>query len=98
MKAKHTPGPWTVTHKIDGRTAYGISTAADYERDKVSCEATVAHVWSAGNAALIAAAPDLLAALEIAKMAINAGGRVSGDGLQIIDDAIAKAKFGGIER
>ena len=63
MGADHTPGPWTVDPRTDPRTEqvdrYWLlyaSTDLDYD--------IVAEVYSEADARLIAAAPDLLAALE----------------------------------
>jgi hypothetical protein len=56
MTAAHTPGPWkcgpdlTVVHEHSGVIARLASTRGKFE-------------WEAANARLIAAAPDLLAAL-----------------------------------
>lgn len=60
IKAEHTPGPWDKIIKMDGFTAVGGKTL-------------IARVFStafrdtkneAANATLVAAAPDMLAALE----------------------------------
>lgn len=59
MSAKHTPGPWASTSA--GVVAAGVTGA------NVICEAPIHYLESAknwlANAALIAAAPDMLAAL-----------------------------------
>lgn len=59
MNAQHTPGPWTVSGKqvksIDHGKRYTVATA---NNSKFTDEA------NANNARLIAAAPELLAALE----------------------------------
>jgi len=52
-KAKHTPGPW--------RADDGPALSYDVVDPTGEC---VAQCWHRGNAALIAAAPQLLAALE----------------------------------
>jgi hypothetical protein len=70
-EAKHTPGTW----KYGSRSALGIEIEAEdgkrigvsYLPKKVSEKNTVEQVWSdesAANARLIAAAPELLWALE----------------------------------
>jgi hypothetical protein len=58
MSKQHTPGPWFV-----GRRYYlrpWVVQAADYDAGV----ATIARAWHEPDAALIAAAPDLLAACE----------------------------------
>ena len=59
MITKHTPGPWTI-HKDYSRANYTVFDA-DGNYGDTSVETIDA------NAALIAAAPDLLAALEGAR-------------------------------
>lgn len=67
MKTTHTPGPWT----IDGRT-YDIARADTHNADVMEIVTIrhrmdeIAYVPSldTGNARLIAAAPDLLEALQ----------------------------------
>lgn len=60
MSAQHTPAPWTVSGKqvksIDHGKRYTVATA---NNPKFTDEA------NASNACLIAAAPDLLAALQM---------------------------------
>ncbi len=69
-KPKHTPGPWVATKNIDGETIVAGT------RNKKSCciayglydennEPTLGEI--AANAALIAAAPDLLEACNLAR-------------------------------
>ena len=96
--AKHTPGPW----KNDGPTRQGgVRIVAPY---KPTCTYMVAEVLPDcpddatrdANARLIAAAPDLLAALEKVLAAYEAA-REPGHGTILIDearDAIAKARGG----
>ena len=57
MKTEHTQGPW----RIDSQTRFGDFTIAAGENVK-ACE-FIAKTQSEANARLIAAAPDLLAAL-----------------------------------
>ena len=57
----HTPGPWTVSPSMDLNGAYFIhEVAAAAEEDRIGVE------WEQdeANARLIAAAPDLLVALQ----------------------------------
>ena len=58
--AKHTPGPWKLTdaYTVEGQDGQAITEVYDQSAN-VLCEETIA------NAALIAAAPELLEALEI---------------------------------
>lgn len=64
MSAKHTPGPWTTDPEGHIRAPYpnhapGISIA------RMTCfGAHDVHMAMGANAALISAAPDMLAALE----------------------------------
>lgn len=84
MNAKHTPGPWRVAGKRDGLRLIR-SDAVDMP---------VANAFDDGNAALIAAAPELLAALRPLVAIVN-GARVKRDKrAQYLDEArsaIAKA-------
>ena len=54
----HTPGPW----HCNGQTVYGPLTEGD--RDYICTCGDVVHDEHAANARLIAAAPELLAALR----------------------------------
>lgn len=76
---KHTPGPWTVHSEghIRQLDPLGINIIPRNEADKN----------------LIAAAPELLTALEAAQEALcEAGGREAVEALELIDAAIAKAR------
>jgi hypothetical protein len=64
MESKHTPGPWKFgeTPSLDGQ---GIAFEVDTD------DFTIAHVYPAfdsGNAALIAAAPDMYEALQTVRL------------------------------
>jgi hypothetical protein len=100
--SKHTPGPWVSAYR--NAAAFDVSAPAtgDARRGRI------AEVVSAGgkdvptmraNARLIAAAPDLLAALEfVLPLVVDEWGhyQVSGSNgmraITMIRDAIAKAK------
>lgn len=92
MTAKHTPGPWRVL-----RPSKGI----DYNWHVTDeTDTFVAHVFgfshavdeqSRINATLIAAAPDLLDALEAARRLIELILPLEGDVSRQINRAIAKA-------
>ena len=92
MEAKHTPGPWTmgwegaVREPGLGRPCVGTTGYADW----------VGPHGSEADARLIAAAPDLLAALEHARARlVHTHGVNPNDGLHSeIDAAIAKATGG----
>ena len=96
MTAKHTPGPWSVQ---DGDRVFGYSTGKPYSH----ClhEGIGYKTEREANARLIAAAPELLAALENAANVL--AGIATGDLKTIGKDspalaqaraAIAKAKDG----
>lgn len=92
MTAKHTPGPWRVLRP---------STGIDYNWHVTDeMDTFVAHVFgfshavdeqSRINASLIAAAPDLLDALEAARRLIELILPLEGDVSRQINRAIAKA-------
>ena len=93
-KSQHTPGPWRVTQPwagfssltgANGGLIFGLAAGCDDEKqsDEV-CEA---------NARLIAAAPDLLCALEVVLAAVNV--RIDDSRIAVFDRArrvIANAK------
>jgi hypothetical protein len=62
--AKHTPGPWTIgepqVHMMSGWQFYPIGPTGN-----AIAVASIQDAHSDANAALIAAAPDLLAACEV---------------------------------
>jgi hypothetical protein len=68
---KHTPGPWSTGCDEDGHMVYAAddSAVADALRDDGDAEAEVS------NARLIAAAPDLLAACQVALAAYRLAGK-----------------------
>lgn len=69
---KHTPGPWTITHAIIGSSEPVKHPSAIVASPSGSVDTICDFDWMTrrgiteqqSNAALIAAAPDLLAALE----------------------------------
>lgn len=76
MEAKHTPGPWTVGQEMNSERPGSVPVVA-LVRDSLEGKMHVAFVnGKAGeqeaNARLIAAAPDLLAALKAAQGFIDA--------------------------
>lgn len=67
MSATHTPGPWTVTHSFDATIRREIWTEIDREtghRELVALIPDAEGEHINGDARLIAAAPELLAALR----------------------------------
>lgn len=106
MSQKHTPGPWNIEQSAELLDDENLGLAditaqtpdSEYKTEvaRVYCEnrkgATVGP-----NARLIASAPELLEALEIAEVILDSVAFVSEDGdtekpLKIIRAAIAKAK------
>lgn len=96
MEAKHTPGPWRI-----GRPSVmnGVQIFRDYDfpaRVETICTMPDKGKGRTANARLIAAAPDLLAALEaVREMCIpgmNWTDEIGQELLRIADDALAKAK------
>lgn len=112
MKHKHTPGPWEVVNGLDVFTGLGARNAAGVEAAEndgwhiADCdmgpsstregEADIPHAEKLANARLIAAAPELLEALNIAELFMSG---FEGDSMQVeiegqlrkIRAAIAKA-------
>lgn len=90
-KSKHTPGPWTIgdflqTGNMDIRSPDKEVCLLRYRKSKTNDE-----VYA--NAALIAAAPDLLSALEeFIACGPNAGH--NSELIGMVKQAIAKAKGG----
>lgn len=86
-QATHTQGPWLLT--------FGTNDAAIHNGGTIAMTDDTMMGWKS-NAALIAAAPDLLAALEQALPIIDAYRRVSGGDGDIVAmntrAVIAKAK------
>ena len=100
MQTKHTPGPWVYRHSFDSAARRDIWTATDAtgHRELVATipDAEGDHINA--DARLIAAAPDLLAALEAltacASMSGPAGTTaylISNERMQAARAAIAKA-------
>jgi len=61
MKAQHTPGPW---HTDNSKSFYVFAHGSMAEQAGVTNGPFVANCSTQANARLIAAAPDLLTALE----------------------------------
>lgn len=92
MQTKHTPGPWQVSNGRDGIARNWIGQLNHRPIAATTDNATAA------DAALIAAAPELLRVLTDAREALldgrmaDLGGILTGD---VCADAIAKATNGG---
>ena len=86
-KTKHTPGPWTTNNGFTILSAKGKTASSDVPNKTITDDEAIA------NAALIAAAPDLLAALEFCSDALNteAGGLYKAH-IEQARAAIAKAE------
>lgn len=94
--SKHTPGPWRTCAANDGRCSCGLiwSIPADVVVTQLSDDEDSPQRTSdegAANAALIAAAPDMLAALEAVCGDLGAVRDMDPHTLQIVKDAIIRA-------
>lgn len=100
MDAKHTPGPWTY-QPASNYVGYSISprgtlpTLAAVERpvggELLTIEAFNFPGETEANARLIAAAPELLEALQVAELILRERGLRAHGGYKQIESAIAKA-------
>lgn len=90
--SKHTPGPWAVT----GPTGTTVCATTDRGRYPVAFAEGVSLAQMDANAALIAAAPDLLAACEALYTAVAAdlSPKARDEALAAGLAAIAKARGG----
>ncbi|MCU1139475.1 hypothetical protein [Stenotrophomonas maltophilia] len=98
MSSKHTPGPWIAYEIAPDDPEWGACEIWPDENDREDEEGTVkpvaTMVMGVENARLIAAAPELLAALQVAELALRERGlRACGEYKQI-EAAIAKATGG----
>jgi hypothetical protein len=93
--SQHTPGPWTV-EPYDNTDLCGIYRVWEVQRRLVGEDEQAIQREELANARLIAAAPELLAALERIESAVRSGDMrslvVSLQG--IVRAAIAKARGG----
>jgi hypothetical protein len=90
----HTPGPWEVGSEGNGKPGYvycnnSLGSAVAIVFGKPLRLTVFSPEEEEANARLIAAAPDLLAALKFAQSII---GHPDDAGSQLIADAIAKAE------
>lgn len=90
MSTSHTPGPWKITQD----TTSGQFVTDTKVRDKTNGVIAVMHINSKPNAKLIAAAPDMLDALNIALMCMigyTHRNEVIDNAIEKINEAINKA-------
>jgi hypothetical protein len=88
MSTNHTPGPWT-GHTFNG-SKFGLIVNHELQQPIANIEPDLTEETEA-NINLIAAAPDLLEALE-ALMETRFGGLPSSEVLELAGAAIAKAR------
>ena len=91
--SKHTPGPWEARYVVSG---YHRIIAPNETEPTCVCDTAL---WKDNDAAvdmanahLIAAAPDMLAALDTAAAAMEWTGLAKGKAYQAVLDAMSKAK------
>lgn len=102
MKTKHTPGPWAVdintNHAHEAETVRGadnVRIAATYKIHDQRDDKKAAYFEARANARLIAAAPELLRALEFAKNELHYHPATrNSEALEVVRAAIAKATGG----
>lgn len=93
-KTKHTPGPWKVgeENEFEAYEFVSITTESGVQIGDVSSDGCVDDETHA-NARLIAAAPDMLAALKQIESEMRAGlGSSYGETREAVRRAIAKAE------
>ncbi len=93
MKTKHTPGPWKIAQQYKDEANYPIGSyrIGTDKRDGHDV-AVVQCVYKEANARLIAAAPDLLRALEEIALYPTYGEQRHAEIIEIANHAIAKAE------
>lgn len=99
MSGGHTPGPWATEYRATSRGGYAqeifdskgelIATAAWYP---IKFSVTTTTTNREANAHLIAAAPDLLEALTLARRYVADVPIVGDADLSVIDAALSKAR------
>lgn len=85
-KPKHTPGPWRVGDA--GHAIFGPKDSGMYPNAPITI---VRGLANKANAALIAAAPEMLEALKQAKVRLECAG-LNDSTLDVIKAALAKAR------
>lgn len=90
-ESQHTPGPWK-TMPMDGGGISINQIESEHYNDLSVAGCYGNYEVNEANAALIASAPDMLQALEDARITIQAFLPDAWATLQVIDSAINKAK------
>lgn len=96
MSTKHTPGPWVVRDDSD-KAPFTFRVRADLSHRKHDAsEESVCITGSEANARLIAAAPELLEALQSALVGLQGANKIQclDDEIEQVEKAIAKATGG----
>ena len=89
----HTPGPWAVRHTDNGlRIVYSDGELRSHVADLHSMSLCEEHGSLRANASLIAAAPDLLSALQRIESSLEHEPEIYADILSVARNAIAKAE------
>lgn len=94
MNTKHTPGPWTMAAPKGNLTAWAIESAMQHPVAWVAQTLADNRIDDA-NARLIAAAPELLAALEKCENVIGMArlqGKLSDNPFDPVNDALLAAR------
>lgn len=96
--SKHTPGPWAVVEfkKIVSRNPSVVAGGVGHYEHVATVESQPETEIEDANAFLLAAAPDLLAALKQIIREDNESGEVSDDAILSAVQAVAKALGGGV--
>ena len=100
--AKHTPGPWIICRDHpDPKTAAGMISIKSESQSRGESSLEIAMLFCAShgsegeaNARLIAAVPDMLAALKAADAHFTGTFSENGTDHQLVRAAIAKAEEG----
>ena len=90
MNAKHTPGPWTARHTPSRVPSVPDLWCIDWSKDQ---EEVAEIVHGEADARLIAAAPDLLEALEELRSAIIDLDQDEDGSVNLLENAIRKARL-----
>jgi hypothetical protein len=89
MKTKHTPGPWKAYNQIGSRILQSWYVGSDTAAVCRVGDGALSPEETVANARLIAAAPELLAALNLI---IAAYGNLQSGAIDLARSAIAKAE------